>query len=105
MGSIHTRPQLTCLRAVMGVEMIAALTLIDGLGIIGSLMICGGYLAVSNAWINAERTAYQVLNLVGSALLLISLYFRPNPGAILIEVLWAAIAIMSLARIWWRARR
>lgn len=55
---------------------------------------------------SADRWGYQALNLVGSGLLLVSLYFRPNPGAIVIEVLWAAIAIMSLMRIWrGRARR
>lgn len=85
--------------------MLADLTLIDGVGVIGSLLICGGYLAVSNAWMNAERPLYQWLNLAGSGLLLVSLYFRPNPGAILIEVLWATIAIMSLARIWRRRSR
>ena len=80
--------------------MLADLTLIDGIGVIGSLLICSAYLAVSNAWMSADQWRYQALNLVGSGLLLVSLYFRPNPGAIVIEVLWAAIAIMSLARIW-----
>jgi hypothetical protein len=28
----------------------------------------------------------------------ISLYFRPNPGAILIEVLWLAIASFAIGR-------
>lgn len=85
--------------------MLADLTWIDGVGVIGSLLICGAYLSVSNAWMDAERPAYQWLNLLGSGLLLVSLYFRPNPGAILIEVLWAAIAIMSLTRIWRRRAR
>ena len=62
--------------------MFADLTVIDGVGVVGSLLICGAYLAVSNAWMNAERPLYQALNLAGSLLLLISLYFRPNPGAI-----------------------
>ena len=78
------------------------LTWIDGLGVIGSLLICGGYFAVSGGRMDAERTPFQLLNLAGAGLLLISLYFRPNPGAILIEVLWVAIALWTLARIWLR---
>ena len=37
--------------------------------------------------------------LVGAVLLLVSLWYRPNPGAILIEVIWAAIALAALARL------
>ncbi|MGB0508106.1 MAG: CBU_0592 family membrane protein [Pikeienuella sp.] len=76
----------------------------DVLGIIGSLTICSAYFAVSTGRMNAERAAYQWMNACGSVLLLISLYFRPNPGAILIEVLWFAIAAWSLGRIWMRRR-
>ncbi len=39
------------------------------------------------------------MNLGGAALLLYSLWFRPNPGAVLIEVIWAAIALLALARL------
>lgn len=73
---------------------------IDGLGVIGSLLICGGYFAVSSGKLQAERTGFQLLNLAGAGLLLVSLYFRPNPGAIVIEVLWVGIALWTLARIW-----
>lgn len=79
--------------------MLADLTLMDLVGVVGSLTICSGYFAVSTGRMDAERAPYHWLNLSGAALLLLSLYFRPNPGAILIEVIWAAIALWSLARI------
>jgi len=87
------------------VEILAGLTFPDWLGIAGSSMICTAYLAVANGWVDARRLGYHVINLAGSVLLLISLYYRPNAGAILIEVLWASIAIYALVRIVWTLRR
>ncbi len=73
-------------------------TFLDFLGIIGSLMICAAYLAVSLKRLDPTGIPFQSANAVGSILLLISLYFRPNPGAIVIEVLWLAIASFAICR-------
>ena len=80
------------------------LTLADLTGIAGSLMICGAYLAVSTGRVAPEGFRYQGANALGSALLLFSLWFRPNPGAIVIEALWLAIALFAIGRIWLRRR-
>lgn len=80
--------------------MLKQMTATDWLGVVGSLVICGAYFAVSEGFLDAELAAYHIVNGSGAMLLLISLYFRPNPGAILIEVLWLAIALWSLTRIW-----
>lgn len=82
--------------------MIAAMTAIDWLGVLGSLMIAGGYLAVSRGWVDGARPGFNLLNLAGALLILLSLWFRPNAGAILIELLWIAIALSALWR--WRSR-
>lgn len=71
----------------------------DAIGLIGALMLCGAYLGVARGWLDAQRLPYHLINLGGSGLLLISLWFTPNPGAILIEVLWAAIALTAIAGI------
>jgi len=73
-------------------------TFIDALGVLGSLVIAGAYLAVSRSWVDATRPVFNLLNLGGAILILLSLYYRPNAGAILIEVLWVAIALYSLVR-------
>lgn len=73
-------------------------TCLDFVGIIGSLMICGAYLAVSLKRVDPEGFAFHIVNATGSILLLISLWFRPNPGAIVIEVLWLAIAVFAICR-------
>ena len=80
--------------------MFADLNTFDYIGVLGSFLIAGAYLAVSRGWVAAERPAFQLLNLAGAVLILISLYFRPNLGAILIEVLWILIAVWSLTA-WW----
>ena len=77
--------------------MFADFSFSDVLGLIGSLVICSAYLAVSLGRINAERLPYQLINISGAVLLLISLYYRPNLGAITIEVLWITIALIAIA--------
>ena len=83
--------------------MLLDLTIVDWIGVLGSFVIAGAYLAVSRAWVLADRPAFHLLNLLGAAMILLSLWFRPNAGAILIEVLWICIALLSLMR--WALRR
>ncbi|MEX3009284.1 hypothetical protein [Hoeflea sp. TYP-13] len=83
--------------------MLFDLTFIDWVGIVGSFLIAGAYLAVSRAWVSAERPAFHLINLGGAFMILVSLWYRPNAGAILIELLWMGIAILSLLR--WARRR
>ncbi len=73
-------------------------TFLDFVGIVGSLIICAAYLAVSLKRVDPEGIPFQSANGSGAILLLISLWFRPNPGAIVIEVLWLAIAAFAIAR-------
>ncbi len=83
--------------------MLAELTLIDWIGVLGSLFIAGAYLAVSRGWVDARKPGFNLLNLLGALLILLSLWYRPNAGAILIEVLWVGIAVTALVR--WAFRR
>ena len=83
--------------------MLASMTLIDWLGVLGSFVIAGAYLAVSRGWVAPEKPTFNLMNLVGAGLILLSLYYRPNAGAIMIEVLWILIALAALAR--WVLRR
>jgi hypothetical protein len=84
--------------------MLADFTFIDWLGVLGSVIIAGAYLAVSRSWVDATRPGFNFLNLFGAILVLLSLYFRPNAGAIIIEVLWILIAVVALFR-WGIGRR
>lgn len=82
---------------------LADLTPIDWIGVLGSFLVAGAYLAVSRNWVDGAGPAFNLLNLAGAALILLSLWFRPNPGAITMETLWALIAAAALLR-WWRGR-
>ncbi len=79
------------------------MTPIDWLGVLGSIVIASAYLAVTRGWVAADQPLFNLLNLAGAGLILWSLYYRPNAGAILIEVLWVAIAVTALLR--WASRR
>jgi hypothetical protein len=81
------------------------ITFLDFVGIVGSLLICAAYLAVSLKRIDPAGIPFQSANGGGSILLLISLYYRPNPGAIVIEVLWLAIASFAICRALFSRRR
>ena len=72
------------------------LSFLDWVGIIGSLLIAGAYYGVSNNYFSPEKLTYHLINLIGSLLILLSLYFKPNPGAILIELLWIFIASLGI---------
>jgi hypothetical protein len=67
----------------------------DIVGVIGSLIIATCYttqrLSTADDW-------YHTLNLAGAMLILYSLYHRPNPGAIVIEVIWVVVAIWGILR-------
>ncbi len=77
-----------------------SIALSDVVGVIGSLLVLAAYYSVSNGHMNAKGTLYQWLNLSGALFLLVSLYFRPNPGSILIEFVWSIIAVSALVRIY-----
>ena len=75
---------------------IAEMTAIDWLGVLGSFLIAGAYLAATKKWLAPEKPGFNLINLAGAAFILVSLYYRPNAGAIMIEVLWVLIAVWAL---------
>ena len=81
---------------------VSDVTLPDIVGLVGALLVCAAYFLVSHRAVDPEGLRYHLLNLVGAALLLVSLWFRPNPGAILIEAIWATIALAALLRLLYR---
>ena len=78
--------------------MFLGLTGVDLIGILGSFLIAGAYLAVSRGWVDGRHPPFNLMNLAGAILILVSLFASPDPsiGAILIEVFWIAIALAAL---------
>lgn len=79
-------------------EYIANMSALDWVGVFGSLVIAGAYYAVSAGYVDAHRPPFHLMNLTGAGLILLSLYVRPNPGAITIEILWILVAVSGLLR-------
>ena len=72
------------------------LTFFDFIGILGSFLIAGAYFGITNQYLKSDHFNFHFINLIGSSFILISLYFKPNVGAIFIEVLWVFIACFGI---------
>ena len=67
-------------------------------GIVGTALIIVAYLATQQGWITAEDWRYQLANLVGAILILLSLVTAWNLPVAIIESFWAVISVYGLVR-------
>ncbi|MCP5071852.1 MAG: hypothetical protein GY947_00970 [Rhodobacteraceae bacterium] len=84
--------------------LLAELGFLDWVGVVGSFVIAGAYFAVSGGYLGSERPPFQLFNLTGASMILTSLWYKPNAGAIMIEVLWVSIALYWLAVYFFKRR-
>ena len=71
---------------------------IDLLGTIGVLLMVVAYLLLQLEKMSSLGVSYLSLNAVGSTLVIISLMFRFNFSAFLMEAFWLLISLYGLAR-------
>ena len=67
-------------------------------GFVGAAIIVVAYFAMQQRWLNALDWRFPAANLLGSLLILISLWFEWNFPSVVIEIFWALISLMGLAR-------
>jgi hypothetical protein len=67
--------------------------------VIGALMILAGYAAAQLGRMRLDSRAYLGLNLVGSAILAVLAVRESQWGFVLLEGVWTAISLWSLARV------
>ena len=72
----------------------------DLLGYLGVVFVLYIYFLTYTGKISFNSYRYVFFNLAGSALLLISLSYDPNPPSIVIEVVWFLISLYGLFRIY-----
>ncbi len=73
--------------------------LIDLLGWIGAISLIAAYFCVSFRKIAADSALYQIMNAVGSFLLIVNtVYYRAYPSAF-VNIIWIAIAVSARIRI------
>lgn len=67
-------------------------------GLIGVGVIVATYFASQQGWLSATNWRFPAANLVGSLLILTSLYTQWNFPSVVIEVIWSAISLYGLYR-------
>lgn len=71
----------------------------DALGVFGVLLILIAYAGGTVGRMDPKRAPALLLNLVGALLILVSLYFDFNLSAVVMETVWALVAVVGLFRI------
>jgi hypothetical protein len=74
------------------------LTAPDLLGYAGVGLVVVTYGLSQLGRMDVKRPLYPGLNGVGALLILVSLYFRPNPPSVVIEFFWLAVSLVGLIR-------
>ncbi len=78
----------------------------DAANVVG--MIGSGLMMIAYAYSNVARqinfVTFNLLNLVGSLMLIASLTVHFNIASMALEVVWAIIALFGLGRIWFGRR-
>src|SRR4051795_11414453 len=70
----------------------------DLAGFLGAAIIVIAYLAIQQRWLNALDWRFPAANVVGSLLILVSLWFEWNFPSVVIEIFWALISLVGLFR-------
>jgi len=70
----------------------------DLVGYVGVAFVVITYFLSQVGRMDATRALYPGLNAVGALMILVSLYFRPNPPSVVIEFFWLAISLVGLVR-------
>jgi hypothetical protein len=74
--------------------------LYDVIGFAGVAVIVAAYFTNQQRWLSSEDWRFPFANLVGAALILISLFFEWNLPSVVIEIFWIAISLYGIAKSW-----
>ncbi len=76
--------------------MIDLKTLIDIIGWIGAIVLLAAYASVSTRRMQGDSPAYQVMNLIGGACLIVNtVYYGAYPSS-MVNIVWIGIAVYTL---------
>lgn len=68
------------------------------IGVLGVVILLAAYLLVQTSKLSGGDYTYSVLNLVGSLMILYSVFYAWNIAAFIIEIAWAFISIYGIWR-------
>jgi len=75
------------------------ITIHDLIGILGVVLLLLAYLLLQINKLKSEQIAFPLLNLFGSLMILLSLFYDWNLSAVIIEISWALISIYGIIKI------
>ena len=70
----------------------------DWVGLLGTVMILGGFALLLAGKLSGTGLVYQLLNLFGAAGVLVSLLGTFNLSVFLLEAAWIAVSLYGIAR-------
>jgi multidrug transporter EmrE-like cation transporter len=73
-------------------------------GLLGMLVTLLAYFLLQARRLNGNGLAYQLMNAVGSAAIIVSLVYAFNLPAMILEIAWLAISIYGIV-VGWRAAK
>ena len=68
----------------------------DVIGLVGVIIILVAYFLLQIAYFKIEDILFSLINVLGSAMILYSLWFNWNFPAVVIEVSWALISLYGI---------
>jgi hypothetical protein len=74
----------------------------DILGTLGVGVIIITYVLLQIERVRSDQLIYSVLNAVGAALILVSLYFEFNFPSLVVEFFWLVISLFGIAKYFFR---
>ncbi|MEP1472888.1 MAG: hypothetical protein ABJK20_03615 [Halieaceae bacterium] len=77
--------------------------LVDVIGMTGTALVVGSYFLLQLDRIDSRGLGYNLMNLAGAILLLVSLCFKFNLASFVIELFWIAASLVGLYR-WLQTR-
>jgi predicted membrane protein len=76
--------------------------IIDGIGLLGTALVVLAFFLLQLERADPKGLSYNLINLVGAVLLLISLWFHFNLASFVIEIFWIAASLIGVWKYWRR---
>jgi hypothetical protein len=73
-------------------------TLYAAIGFVGVAIVIGAYFANQRGWLGSADWRFPCANLIGSCLILVSLYARFNLPAFAVNLCWGLISLHGLIK-------
>ena len=70
----------------------------DIIGTMGVATIILAYVLLQTERLRSEQLAHSLMNAVGAALILVSLWYSPNLPSVVVESFWLVISLYGIAK-------